>query len=236
MLLLEVRCSDWDRGTEVHASPATLGALDGGGMDAHPASVPTTPVSDFERSHPPVGALLAPSLCRGDRLTVPSAIREAMSQGLMVWHFCYKTPTASSSNSPLAHQRPTTVSALVMRADSTDEVVRGDAPMSANPWTFNILVALAPQALPLFNFRNMYRDGTGLLALDGMNVDFPQQNGTVQSWYVADDGTQSSTPPSYACRDIHAPSRQPTGLVPGAACSEGPWGCPFMYQLDCPHL
>lgn len=178
-------------------------------------------------------AKLAPQTCHGNRLTIPMEFRDASASGLTIWHLCYKTPSALTSESPLARRRPTMVTVQLVFPHSATDLLQSEPPVVANPWTTSLLVALPVNWTPLFNFTNTYVDGSLLQALDGQAPSFPVQNGGIQAWRVHTGGTQTVTTLNTACRSVDRPSRQFAGLIPDDACHEGLGPCSPFTGLEC---
>lgn len=178
-------------------------------------------------------AKLAPQTCHGNRLTIPTELRDALASGLTIWHLCYKTPSAHTSESPLARHRPTMVTVQLVFPHSATDLLQSEPPVVANPWTTSLLVALPVNWTPLFNFTNTYVDGSLLQALDGQAPSFPVQNGGIQAWRVHTGGTQTVTTLNTACRPVDRLSGQFAGLIPDGACREGLGPCSPFTGLEC---
>ncbi len=199
------------------------------------ASPDIPPVSEMFQS-----AVLSPTTCHGRTLNLPNTF---FQPGLAAWHFCYVTPDPHDrEDGGAAPMRPASVSFQVGRGDSVSTLlpmVTASAPLTANPWTASVAVALPTNFnLPRFNVRQDPPIGLlGVLwALDGDGRGGLRERGTLRVWRVAADGQQMEVllaelflvcGGSRALSDMPTGNYVPQGMCPTVlmSCMPGPYHC-----------
>lgn len=184
--------------------------------------------------------VLSPTTCHGRTLNLPNTF---FQPGLAAWHFCYVTPDPRDrEDGGAAPMRPASVSFQVGRGDSVAALlpmVMASAPLTANPWTASVAVALPTDfSLPRFNVRQ--DPPIGLLgvfwALDGDGRGGLRERGTLRVWRVAADGQQMEVLLDelfLVCGGTQALAGMPSGNyvpqgmcpMPLMACMPGPYHC-----------
>lgn len=181
----------------------------------------------------PTGRVLPASTCHGRRLALAPEVAGWMRTGYQLWHLCYRTPSPMTSSDRLARERAERVSFGFFdeRAHALRGVVTVPAPRTANPWTANVLVILAPPTRPFFSIENDYASGQRLGAVSEVRPnDDILTHGTVQMWRVAEDGTQMPSVPGVGVvcgytELVHDPRGRTLFFVPHLACLGGFESC-----------
>lgn len=181
------------------------------------------------------GIILAPTTCQGRRLGASSlAPLGIVPAGYTLWHLCFKTPIRTSSTSPLANERPARVSVHVVNAGrAMNEAVSGNAPATANPWTFSVLISLPPGQTPNFHARAHYANGQTL----SFAVRHPPSiNGEIKIWQVASDGEQTERVPNLVCEDPLDNTNANGIFLPTGICPSAGRMCPGLTGYICEAL
>jgi hypothetical protein len=184
--------------------------------------------------------VLSPTTCHGRTLHLPDMFFQT---GLVAWHFCYVTPDPRErEDGGVAPMRPASICVQAGVSDSAASLlpmVTASAPMSANPWTASVAVALpAFVTVPRFNVRQDPPMGfSGIVwALDADGQGGLRERGNLRVWRVAADGQQMEVPlderflmcgGTRIAPDMPSGAYVPHGFCPTTlrACATGPFHC-----------
>lgn len=208
------------------------------------SDVRTDAGSDVVSSEPVDAVALAATTCGSRTLSrLPPGL---FRSGYTVYHLCYQTPVARMTTQPLASQRSSSVlfSRRSMTSASLIDLVRVPAPMSANPWSSSVVVAIpnAPIGAPVFGVHNeIASNGGAINSYPAVAVDTTTGrltlSGTLHIYTVTPDGRQTEVsfhPLANACVDAVSQGFSSGGniLVSNGACpldlarcNPAPWHC-----------
>lgn len=159
----------------------------------------------------PITVLLDPISCHGRSLVHGREVLDSLDQGMLIWHLCYKTPTPMTSPHALATERAERVFLRVAIPGGDHLLLVAPAPVSANPWTVSMLVALPVGMAPAFHGTVEYSHGR---RLELVGADDTQEaaeiHGEMRTWRVRQSGSQDPFFPARICQ-------RPTPLTPEGA-------------------
>lgn len=147
----------------------------------------------------PMARMISPSACDKRRLSLPSEVSAWAQNGYHLWHLCYRTPTPATSMHRLASERPQIVTTSFFHepSQSRRDIISVSAPLMANPWVMNVLVALPLGARPFFFIENEYPSTERLGAASELRPHGDiLTHGTWQMWRVSEDGRQEALVPN----------------------------------------
>ncbi|GEM_PF-5001417 len=235
---------DADAGTSSTSLPRPDSLFDSWPWDDLPPQTPSTRDDLPDASAEPLGRgggflnwmeptvrWLAPNTCSDRPLRLSPEVLGWARDGYLLWHICYETPSATSSQHPFALRRPTQTALTFFHEPSqtSRDILHIFAPRGTAPWTVNALVVLPPNTRPLLNLENRYANGDHLYAIQPLrwNEDI-EIHGTLQLWRVHPDGMQALSVPGILCMYV-SPRDIVTGrtffLMPHTACPDGVESC-----------
>lgn len=224
----------------VHDLPFFQDTSSSPALDAREADVTGEVVVDIPMLDAYPSIVLSPTTCHGRTLHLPDTFFQA---GLVAWHFCYVTPDPRErEDGGAVPMRPASICLQAGVSDSVSSLlpmVTASAPLTANPWTASVAVAL-PVAIsvPRFNVRQDPPMGfSGIVwALDTDGRGGLRERGNLRVWRVAADGQQMEVPLDerfLTCGGARTAPDMPSGAyVPHGSCpttlrtcESGPFHC-----------
>ncbi len=180
----------------------------------------------------PTVRLLAANTCNDRPLHLSSEVSGWLHAGYALWHVCYETPSATTSEHPFAALgRPTQVAFTFFHEPSQTqrEITHVSAPRGTAPWMVNALIILPPSTRPLLNLENRYANGDHLYAIQPVRWNEAiERHGLLHPWQVNPDATQTLSVPGVLCMYV-SPRDILTGreyfFVPHTACLDGVESC-----------
>ena len=178
-----------------------------------------------------LATVLPPTSCHGRRLGANTPGLMMREPNGSLWHLCIKTPSRTTSDHPLANERAIRVSVHTMDAGGAyRELLVNEAPMSANPWTTSVLIALPEGWTPFFHVRAHYANERSFSLARSEPL---RLHGEVRIWNVASDGLQTEQSPDRICWNPLDNVEGGTGVLPHGTCPEGEASCPALEGYVC---